>query len=91
MPATGLDKPVAHQEVAEITRMFRASRAAEEDARPRIMRMNDGTQVVPPRLSSAGDADVHWQLNAHALAQLFILSLNRSPVDNEGSTFVDQK
>ncbi len=43
--ATGLDKRLAREDIAEITRMLRASRAAEEDARPRIVHMSDAVQV----------------------------------------------
>ena len=46
--ATGLDKHLAHREIMEITRMFRASQAAGEDARPRLVTMGDAMQVVLP-------------------------------------------
>jgi hypothetical protein len=46
--AMGLDKHLAHREIMEITRMFRASQAAGEDARPRIVTMGDAMQVVLP-------------------------------------------
>ena len=46
--ATGLDKHLAHQEIMEITRMFRASQVAGEDSRPRIETMGDAMQVVLP-------------------------------------------
>ena len=52
--AMGLDKHLAHREIMEITRMFRASQAAGEDARPRIVTMGDAMQVVlPPFLACA--------------------------------------
>jgi hypothetical protein len=47
--ATGLDKRLAHRDIAEITRMLRAPRAAEEDARPRIVHMRDAMQVAASR------------------------------------------
>ena len=46
--AMGLDKHLAHREIMEIPRMFRASQAAGEDARPRIVTMGDAMQVVLP-------------------------------------------
>ena len=48
--AMGLDKHLAHREIMEITRMFRASprQAAGEDARPRSVTMGDAMQVVLP-------------------------------------------
>ena len=48
--AMGLDKHLAHREIMEITRMFRASQAAGEDSRPRIVTVGDAMQVVLPPL-----------------------------------------
>jgi hypothetical protein len=50
--AMGLDKRRTHQEIGEITRAIRASTAATEDTKPRIVFMPDAAQVVlPPSLA----------------------------------------
>jgi hypothetical protein len=56
--ATGLGKHLAHQDIVEITHILRASRLTEEDARPRIVHMTDGMQILPTPFASVRAADV---------------------------------
>ena len=74
--ATGLDRRLAHRDVAEISRMLRASQAAEEDARPRIL--DDAMQVMtnPHSLVSIEFSCTHgrWCVAEHELRLARLLS-----------------
>jgi hypothetical protein len=69
--ATGLDRRLAHPDVAEISRMLRASQAAEEDARPRILNDAMAVQVMttPHSLVSIECSCTHgrWCVAEHEL------------------------